>query len=83
MTLYYKATFSDGTSVRRMSKSNRTYTHAWKWIGGHSFTGFCSSERNALNELNKRKRWYRAADADALALIAPAVVITHREYEHG
>lgn len=80
MTTYYKATFSDGSVLKRSTVS-RKYSHAWKvryttdagFQGGAQ--GFSRTEQLARKELLSRTR--RPVD---FAEAAPTVEITAAEY---
>lgn len=87
MPTYYKATFSDGTVVKRTTTHPR-YTHAWisrrqnnadtiaRGYGETSQShGFSASEVNASNQL-RRYCW----GTMLMAEVAPAVEITGQEY---
>lgn len=85
MTTYYKATFSDGTVVKR-STASRTYTYAWLMriayhpdnvaeFGPHyDRHGFSRDERTARNAL-----W--AHERAILREVAPVIEITRQEYK--
>jgi hypothetical protein len=88
MTTYYKATFSDGTVLKRSTKS-RTYTHAWlvrrknnpEAVAKYGLResadifGFCGSEQLARYTMPR----YRYGEV-LFAEIAPAVAVTRKEY---
>jgi len=85
MTTYYKATFSDGTVLKRQSAS-RKYSHAWiikratknpELFGPHfSVTGFCSTLQLAQRSISS----YGGGDNVLLREVAPTVEITSKEY---
>ncbi len=72
MTTYYKATFSDGRTIKRSTLS-RTYTHAWRT--GQA-TGFSGSHALA----DKAKNNYAASYPNLVREVAEAVEITAKEY---
>lgn len=93
---YYKATFSDGTVVKRMTKA-RTYTHAWRTVAsytlnhpsfrerngtksGYSKNGFCGSEALARTAARYNCNPAYFTDIDVKAEVAPAVEISRAEY---
>jgi hypothetical protein len=86
MTTYYKATFSDGTVVRRITAS-RKYTHAWlarwknrepdKWGPTSECHGFCGSIVNAYNTLPR----YTRPGMMVLSEVAPVFEVTRQEYQ--
>lgn len=92
MSLYFKATFSDGTVIRRIT-SSRKYTHAWvlrvankepeKWGPTSQWQGFCGTEKNAASAALRRTRTlarYRNMRDVLFAEVAPTVELTSKEY---
>jgi hypothetical protein len=89
MTTYYRATFSDGTVIKR-STASRRYTHAWiyrhelepelaaRWGSPTSQSqGFSGSIVNAYATLG---RYQRPGNKVLLAEVAPVFEITAAEY---
>ena len=90
---YYKATFSDGHTLLRMTTSGRPYTHCYRIEGKYSFDGgqnevcnahwkrhgFATSARLAAHAQSAYRR-HNGADI-TFAEIAPTVEITHAEYK--
>jgi hypothetical protein len=87
MTTYYRATFSDGTVIKR-STTSRKYTHAWlvrwrnkepeKWGPTSERSGFCGSIVLAYNALPRE----RGDGMMVLSEVAPAFEITAQEYRN-
>jgi hypothetical protein len=88
MTTYYRATFSDGTVIKR-STASRKYTHAWlvrrQWDNAErpewaisEAKGFCGSIVLAYNTMGR----YQAPERGKMLLaeVAPVFEITAQEY---
>ena len=87
MKTYYKATFSDGTVVKRQSHS-RKYTHAWivrratrrenveLYGPSYDISGFCHSNALAQDSINR----YGGGEGVIFREVAPVVEVTRKEH---